>query len=356
MTGRGIDQALPHPGNPILYEEYMKSARGYVSLAEAASGRIPAPVDFAYIWGDALEEMERVVPDLRIINLETTITRSETYLKDKGIHYRMNPENISCITAAKIDCCCLANNHMLDWGCSGLLETLATLDGAGVKRAGAGRNLKEAQAPAILDVEDKGRALVFSFGSETSGIPEDWAASDNKPGVNLLRDFSTETADRIGELVRGVKENGDIVVFSVHWGANWGYEISHQQMEFAHRIIDSAAVDIIHGHSSHHFKGIEVYKDKPILYGCGDFLNDYEGISGYEVYRGDLGLMYFVTFNPETAKLAGLEMIPTQVRLFRVNRASAADFPWIITTLNREGQRFGTRVEQQEDALVLKWR
>src|SRR3972149_3271056 len=119
MTGRGIDQVLPHPSNPLIYEPYMKSAKGYIELAEMANGPIPQSVDFSYIWGDALEEFERLAPDLRMINLETSITRSEDYWKDKEIHYRMNPENIPCITAAKIDYCSLANNHVLNLGYSG---------------------------------------------------------------------------------------------------------------------------------------------------------------------------------------------------------------------------------------------
>jgi poly-gamma-glutamate synthesis protein (capsule biosynthesis protein) len=79
MTGRGIDQVLPHPNDPVLHEPYMTSAKGYVELAEEANGPIPKPVDYAYIWGDALRELEQRAPDVRINNLETSITRSEDY-------------------------------------------------------------------------------------------------------------------------------------------------------------------------------------------------------------------------------------------------------------------------------------
>ena len=57
MTGRGIDQVLPYPGEPQLFELYVQDARDYVDLAEAAYGRIPRPVPLEYIWGDALEEL-----------------------------------------------------------------------------------------------------------------------------------------------------------------------------------------------------------------------------------------------------------------------------------------------------------
>lgn len=354
MTGRGIDQILPHPGAPHIYEDYMKSALGYVKLAELVNGPLQKPVGFEYIWGDALNELQRVSPDARVINLETTITKSEDY-EDKGINYRMNPENIPCITSAGIDCCALANNHVLDWGYSGLAETLETLRRAGVKSAGAGMDLKEAEDPAVIEMHGKGRVVVFCFGSVTSGIPLHWAASEDSPGVNLLKSLSGEEASHIREQVLGTKQPGDIVIASIHWGGNWGYEIPHEQREFAHMLIDKAGVDIVHGHSSHHAKGIEVYRERLILYGCGDFLNDYEGISGYEYFRADLGLMYFAEMDPSTGKLAGLRMTPTQVKRFRVNRASGRDFSLIMEILNREGGKFGTRVTRENDTLLLSW-
>ena len=288
MTGRGIDQVLPCPSNPVLHEPYIRDAREYVKLAELKNGPIPKPADFSYVWGDALSQLERMAPDLRIINLETSVTKSDEYWRGKEIHYRMNPENVPCITAAKVDYCALANNHVLDWGYPGLTETLYTLEKVRVKTSGAGENAKEAESPAVLEVEGKGRAIVFSVGSETSGIPPRWAASENKPGINLIEDLSNEAFGKLRRKVEEIKVQGDIVIASIHWGANWGYDVPKEQQEFAHRLIDEAKVDLIHGHSSHHVKGIEVYRDKLILYGCGDFLNDYEGIGGYESFRTDL--------------------------------------------------------------------
>ena len=358
MTGRGIDQALPHPSAPRIYEPYMKSAIGYVELAEAANGPIPKPVDFSYIWGDALEALERLAPDVRIINLETAVTATEDYWKGKGINYRMHPDNINCITAAKIDCCVLANNHILDWGYTGLTETLETIKKVNMKGAGAGRNIGEAEAPAVIEAAGKGRVIVFSFGSETSGIPWAWAASKDKPGVNLLKDLSDKTVWAIAEQAQKVKRRGDIIVASIHWGSNWGYEVPHEQIVFAHKLIDTAGVDVIHGHSSHHVKGIEVYKEKPILYGCGDFLNDYEGISGYEAFRDDLALMYFASMDPSVGKLVRFEMAPIQIKRFKANRSSPEDAQWLRDTLNREGEKFGMRVKLNEDGsltLQCEW-
>ena len=146
------------------------------------------------------------------------------------------------------------------------------------------------------------------------------------------------------------------MVASIHWGGNWGYDIPSRQTEFSHRLIDAGGVDIIHGHSSHHIKAIEVYKDKLILYGCGDFVNDYEGIGGYEEFRADLSLMYFATLNPSSGKLIGLEMTPTRIRQFKIIRASDVDTRWLNDMLNREGTAFGTQVKVSDDnRLILQW-
>src|SRR6267378_8432491 len=328
MTGRGIDQALSHPVNPILYEAYMRYAREYVALAEKANAPIPRPLSVDYIWGDALRELERAEVDLRIANLETAITSAETPWPEKGIHYRMHPQNIGGLTSAKISACALANNHVLDWGYDGLAETLKTLDAAGIAHAGAGNDAEEAMQPAVLDTAANGRVLFFSFGSTTSGIPHEWKATSISPGVNLLDDLSEATAARLCDQMRTYQQPGGLVVASLHWGSNWGYEIPREQLVFAHRLIEEG-VAIVHGHSSHHVKAIEVFQSRLILYGCGDFITDYEGISGYEAFRGDLALMYLVELESTTSEVINARLVPTQMRRFRLERASAADAKWM---------------------------
>ena len=356
MTGRGIDQILPHPADSQIYESYLKTATDYVKLAETLNGPIRKPVSFDYIWGEALEELHQVAPHVRLINLETSITSSNDYWKGKGIHYRMHPHNIASLTAAGLDVCALANNHVLDWGYAGLEETLVSLSKANIQTSGAGTDASAAGAPAVISVDEWQRVIVFSFGVPSSGIPASWAAAQKRPGVNLLKNLGTNSVDQIQKTVQAIKRSGDIVVASIHWGGNWGYDIPRRQTEFAHRLIDAGGVDIIHGHSSHHVKAVEVYKDKLILYGCGDFLNDYEGIGGYEEFRADLSLMYFATLDAVTGKLLALEMTATQIKRFQIQRASAADTRWIANILNREGKPFGTRVRIKSDLLLgLQW-
>jgi len=356
MTGRGVDQILPHPSLPHIFEPYVTDSRIYVGLAERAHGAVPKPVPYDYIWGDAAEVLQRMGPDLRIANLETAVTTSEDYWKGKWINYRMHPANIPCLTLPSIDVCTLANNHVLDWGYPGLTETLSVLREAGVVTAGAGRDAAEAAAPAIVPVAGKGRVLVFSFGFPSSGVLPEWVAGGQRAGVNLLPDPSAADIVTIAAQVRAAKREGDVVLASLHWGSNWDFTIGAAEREFAHRLVDEAGVDVVHGHSSHHVKGIEVHGEKLILYGCGDFINDYEGIRGHEAYRGDLSLMYFVDLSPTDGRVQRLEMVPTTMKRLSVRRTSPDGTRWLRETLDREGKKLGTWVEPgEEGTLLLRW-
>lgn len=347
MTGRGIDQVLPHPSNPVLYESFVKDAKDYVRIAEHKNGKISKPISYTYIWRDALQEIEKRNPAIKLINLETSITKNEANWKHKGIHYKMHPQNIKVITAANINCCSLANNHTLDWEYDGLTETLETLQKSGIKYIGAGKDIEEATAPAIFTIENR-RVLIFGVGMTNSGIPSSWKATKDKSGLNVFRDYSDNTINTIANQINQFKREGDIVVLSIHWEGNWGYEISDSQKEFAHQLIDKNGVDVIHGHSSHHAKGLEVYNNKLILYGCGDFINDYEGISGYEAYRDDLSLMYFLKLDAKTGNLQSLEMVPMQIKKFQVVKASKKDRKWLLNMLNRECAKFGLSVKESD--------
>jgi len=356
MTGRGIDQILAHPCKPQIYEPYLRDARDYVALAERVNGPIVRPVPYPYIWGDALAELERMAPDVRIVNLETAVTSHDGFWP-KGINYRMHPRNVAALTAARIDCCAMANNHVLDWGAEGLAETLGTLASAGVRTAGAGGNLEQAQSPAVIPVPGSGRVLVFAFGERYSGIARDWVATPSRPGIDVLPDLSRATVDEVAARVARVKKPGDTAVASIHWGGNWGYEIPAAHRDFAHGLIERAGIDVVHGHSAHHFKGIEVYRERLILYGCGDLLNDYEGIGTNAEYRSELGLMYFPTLAPASGRLLRLVLIPTRIRRMQIQRAQPHEVAWQVEVLNREGRALGTGVTSDgEGGLLIDWR
>jgi poly-gamma-glutamate synthesis protein (capsule biosynthesis protein) len=352
MTGRGIDQILQHPSQPRLFEQSVTSARTYVEIAEQVSGAIPRGVGPGYVWGDALVELERARPDIRIVNLETAVTAADSAWRGKGINYRMHPANASCLAAAKIDCCVLANNHVLDWGYEGLRETAATLHALEIRTAGAGDNSVAAATPASISTASGRRVLVFAYCSPSAGVPQAWAARDDRPGVNLLDESAPDAVERVARDVNAARRPGDLVIASLHWGGNWGYAVAPEQRAVARRLIDEAGVDLVHGHSSHHPQPFEVYRNKLILYGCGDFLNDYEGIGGHEAFRPELSLMYLPELDPATGRLQGLTLVPTRVQKFRVTRATAEDATWLEEMLNREGRALGTGVRRRADGTL----
>jgi poly-gamma-glutamate capsule biosynthesis protein CapA/YwtB (metallophosphatase superfamily) len=333
MTGRGIDQVLQQPSAPGLFEARARDARDYLALAERVNGPIPRSVAADYPWGDALLELQRVGPQLRVVNLETSITTSDDAWPDKGIHYRMHPANVGVLTAAAIDCCVLANNHVLDWGRQGLAQTMHTLHAAGVRTAGAGVDADAAWGPAVLLLGGGRRALVFSCATASSGVVGDWAAAPQRSGIALLPDLSDATARRLADRVAQQRRGDDLVIVSIHWGANWVEQVPAPHQRFARALIDLQAADIVHGHSSHHPLPFERYRDRLILYGCGDLINDYEGIEPRGALRSDVGCLHFATLHSTTAELQRLEIVPLQLRRFRLQRADAAARHWALRCL-----------------------
>ncbi|MFW6290000.1 MAG: CapA family protein, partial [Mariniphaga sp.] len=323
---------------------------------EDGRGHPPQPLSPHYIWGDALKVWHENLPESKLINLETSITTHHTPWPGKGINYRMSPENVNVLTAAGIDHCSLANNHIMDWSKEGLLETLNTLQSAGIKFSGAGKNQQQAEEPSVLETS-KGRIIIFSYASQNSGVPPRWQAVAGEPGVNLLNDFGADEIHKIKQQIEVLKQGNDIVIFSIHWGPNWGYAIPEKHRQFAHMLIDEAGVDLIYGHSSHHPLGMEVYKDKLIVYGAGDFINDYEGISGHEEFRGELALMYFPELELDSGNLKSLKMVPMEIRKFRLNFASEKDARWLQKKLNKESEKLGAGIGRgAENSLWLEWK
>ena len=189
---------------------------------------------------------------------------------------------------------------------------------------------------------------MFGFAAANSGVPQSWAAGSATPGVNLVRDLTTECAAQLAEAARRLRRADDLLIASIHWGGNWGYTIDEHHRAFAHTLIDGG-FDLVHGHSSHHPKGLDVYRRKLILYGCGDFINDYEGIAGFEEFRGDLSLMYLPRLASETGTLCSLRMVPMQMRRFRLQRPSATDISWLFEVLDRESRRLGNALIRRDD-------
>lgn len=352
MLGRGVDQLLPRPGHPGLHERCVRDARDYIQLAEQANGPIPRPYGFTGPWGEVAPLLDDLAPDVRLVNLETAITADGDFAPGKGIHYRMHPGNLPALTAIRPDVCALSNNHSLDFGIRGLADTLAALSHAGIRTAGAGPHLTAAQQPAEVPVPGGRRVVVASVSTLSSGVPAAWAAGDDRPGVWLIDHPSARNADEVSARLAPAARSGDIRIVSVHWGPNWGPGTGLSEREFAYRLID-AGTDIVHGHSAHHPRAIEIYRGKPILYGCGDVIDDYEGIGGHESYRPELRLLYLVTLDGGTAEL---QMLPLRIRHMQLAPAGAADTEWLRARLTELSHRFGTRIYTTSDGMLTAYR
>ncbi|WP_281880951.1 CapA family protein [Nocardia sputorum] len=341
MLGRGVDQILPHPGDPRLRERYVNDARTYVELAERTYGEFTHPVGYRHLWGDVLPILAQIAPEVRLLNLETSITAGGVFAPAKGIHYRMHPDNVPALTAIAPVVCALANNHVLDFGIAGLADTLAALDAAHIDRAGAGSDLAAARAPATVELADGRRVVIVSVAAGSSGVPESWSARRKRPGLwRVGYSPDAAAAEDVAAEVAAHKRDNDIGIVSVHWGPNWGYEVARTETRFAHRLIE-AGVDVVHGHSAHHPRPIEIYRGKPILYGCGDVIDDYEGIRGHERYHADLHPLYLVSLEPGSAEV---RLIPLRVRHMRLEWAPRSESRWLCEKIQDISRGFGTLV------------
>ncbi|CAH1773713.1 unnamed protein product [Owenia fusiformis] len=352
MIGRGIDQIFPESSDPYIFEKNTQDARDYVKLAIKKNGKFYLEHEkqaIEYIWGYAMKTWEKYKPDVKLINLETTLTTSDTMWPMRPTQLRAHPTNVKSLKIAGIDCCGIANDHALDYGYQGLDETVKVLKEAGIKYTGAGRCTTEAKEPCIFDIADKGRVIIFSLCTHSSGVPNYWAATTSGTtgfGVNTINiDINTTDFINLKTQIKEVKKPRDVIILSLHWGEEWNAQIHQSLREFAHRAIDEAEVDAIHGHSTHFPLGIEVYREKLILYGTGDLINDTEGMPGkYEDSQCDLGFMYFAKVNLDTGNLIELRLVPFRIKQFRLCTPNPRDVNLAVNPLRRRCKEFDTDV------------
>lgn len=294
-----------------------------------------------YVWGDALPIM--LAADARIINLECVISdRGEPWEpRTKVFHFRAHPRAIEALGAAHIDYASLANNHILDFGDAAMLDCLERLDRAGIAHAGAGTSFDSASALARLDV----RGLAVGFVSCTDNM-KDWAAGAKSPGLYHVDIGNARSEEELLQRLAAARKQVDLVVLSVHWGANMTVRPTPAMVQLAHGAIEAGA-DVVHGHSAHVFHGIEIYRDRPILYDTGDWVDD---------YAIDPSLRNDWTF----LTLLGLEgSVPRELILFpcviedRQVRRARAEAPEMIARLERRCREFGTRCEIRSDRIAI---
>ena len=257
----------------------------------------------------------------------------------------MHPANVAALQAAKVDYASLANNHTLDFKLEGLLETICTLKNAGVAFAGAGETPEEALKPATLRLPRSSENGSPSYTIELfsgSDHPSDWSTV---PQFHLI-DYTEKTRERLRAQLtqKQATASPSLRVFSVHWGPNYSWRPDQEIRDLAHFLIDECGIDIIHGHSSHHIQGVEQYKGKLIIYGCGDFVDDY---AITQEYRNDLSAIWRVIVEgdeQQRLRLKALEIFPTRIHRFQAEMLAPIDpdHDWVCQRIISLSQDMGT--------------
>lgn len=292
----------------------------------------------AHPWGDTLPVFRKA--DLRICNLECVIADGgrRWTATPKVFHFRSDARNIAVLGAAGINAVSVANNHALDYGYDALSEMLGILDKAGVRHAGAGANSEEACRPAVMEVHGTRVGFVAFTDNEPA-----WAAHSDRAGTCFVPvDLNHARAKSFLKIVSRAKSEADFLIVSAHWGGNWGYRPPPDHASFGRALIDSGA-DVVFGHSAHVFRGIEIYRGKPILYSTGDFVDDY---AVNDAERNDESFIFML----ETSKGAvrQVSLYPTLIRYLQARLADGEDARRIAGKMRQLCAEFG--VEAAWDA------
>ena len=307
---------------------------GDVMIGRAVNRKI-IELGYDYPWGNVLPYLQK--PGINIINLEVALTSSEKKVA-KVYNFKSDPEHVKTLIHAHIHLANIANNHILDFSEDGLLETIRVLDNAGILHSGAGKNIKEARKPAILDFNGVKVGLLGCTDNESG-----WK-SNRRPGINYIK---------IGELnelekdIKALRSKVDILILSAHFGPNMVERPDKGIIEFNHRLID-LGVDIIHGHSAHIFQGIELFQNKVILHDTGDFIDDY--YPDPEL-RNDRSILFEVTINDK--KVVGLKLLPVLIANKQVNFADKEISKWTIARMQYLSESFGTKINERGELVGL---
>lgn len=203
--------------------------------------------------------------DILVANNEFPFTERGTPTEGKTYTFRAEPKASAYLHDMGVDVAVLANNHIYDFGETGLLDTLETLSTAGIPHIGAGRNLKEASAPLYFIVNDMKIAVVAATQIERLDNPDTRGATEDNAGV-----FRCWNPEKLYEVIKEAKENSDFVIAYIHWGTENETDPDWAQLDQAPKIAEAGA-DLIIGDHPHCLQGISYYGDTPVIYSLGNF-------------------------------------------------------------------------------------
>lgn len=297
-----------------------------------------------YPWGNTLPFFKNA--DLRICNLECVISDvgSPWSLTPKEFHFRSDEKNIQTLLAAEIGMVSLANNHVLDYGYKGLIRMTKILGENAINYAGVGMDFSEASEPAICPVNSQKVGLIAFTDNEPG-----WEAKENKPGLFYVPIIKKgNKAKFLFEQINKLRDKVDFLIVSAHWGPNWGYEPQKEQIPFARSLINAGA-DVIFGHSGHVFRGIEIYKRRPIIYCAGNFIDDY---AIDEIEKNDESFIFSLDISAH--KTIHISLYPTIISRFQARLAKQKKSKEIVSKMQKLCDSFGTKTEWQKNFKYLE--
>ena len=297
-----------------------------------------------YPWGNTLPFFRAA--DARFCNLECVLSdRGRPWRATRKIfHFRSDVKNVAVLREAGINVVSIANNHVLDYEYDALSEMFSALEKADIRAAGAGRDRAEAWRPAILTVGGSRVGIIACTDNEPG-----WEASEQMPGTCFVpADTGDHRARRLFDLVAATSSKVDCLLVSLHWGPNWGYHPPPEHIAFGRALIEAGA-GIVAGHSPHIFRGIEVYRGKPILYSAGDFIDDY---AVDELERNDESFLFTVDVSGHRVQEIALR--PTLIRDFQARLAEPRHARQIATKMESLCAALGTRCAWDEGRNLLR--
>lgn len=202
-------------------------------------------------------------PDLLAGNLENPITKRGVPATNKQYVFKGTPDSLPALKEAGFDIVNLANNHTLDQGVEGLLDTIGHLDEAGIPNVGGGSDETEAFKPVLL--EANGISVAYIGLSRVLPVGE-WKATDKRAGL-----AETYDSTRAAQTIKEANGQADLVVVMVHWGQEREDHPNKDQKRLAREYIDAGA-DLVIGSHPHVLQGLEQYKGKWIAYSLGNFI------------------------------------------------------------------------------------
>lgn len=295
----------------------------------------------AFPWGDVLPALQAA--DGAVCNLECVFSDRGAPWPGKLFTFRSDARNVRVLQVAGVRAVSLANNHVLDFGDQALADCLEVLDAAGIARAGAGRDAREAQRPAVWTCGGL-RVGMVAF---TDNEPE-WEAGPDRPGVFYAPvDPEDLRFQKVVELTRALARGVDRVVVSAHWGPNWGRRPLPKHRAAA-RVLAEAGAHVVWGHSAHIVRGVEFVGGCVVLYSCGDFVDDY---AVDEVERNDWSFAFFLNWLDHGVQV---DLVPTTIRDFHAELARGREREAICRRMWELCQELGTEVEETDRGLRLR--